>query len=110
LLDINECTLKEPHFLFKTGSEAAQLHNLVKCSANAICVNKIGSYECNCLSGYSGDGFICQDVDECDYNGELFSIGNSCLHISNSKCVNSLGSFQCLCMNGYEKLNERCEG
>ena len=29
------------------------------CSANAECLDTDGSYECQCLSGYDGDGFNC---------------------------------------------------
>lgn len=30
------------------------------CSSKAKCVNTIGSYGCQCLPGYRGDGFNCQ--------------------------------------------------
>ena len=41
-LDINECaSSKRP------------------CHEQANCVNTKGSYECNCKSGYSGDGRLC---------------------------------------------------
>ena len=29
------------------------------CSTDATCVNTIGSYNCTCNIGYSGDGFKC---------------------------------------------------
>jgi hypothetical protein len=29
------------------------------CSALAMCVNTVGSYNCTCNSGYSGNGFVC---------------------------------------------------
>ena len=41
--DINECA-KATH----------------KCSANAVCNNTKGSYNCTCNSGYYGDGWNCQ--------------------------------------------------
>ncbi len=31
---------------------------LVSCADNATCSNTIGSYECFCDEGFSGDGFI----------------------------------------------------
>jgi len=40
--DINECAL---------GT-----HN---CDIHAICTNTIGSYTCECKTGYSGNGFTC---------------------------------------------------
>lgn len=41
-LDIDEC---------RTGSV---------CNGNAQCINEPGSYRCQCLDGFSGDGFYCQ--------------------------------------------------
>jgi len=40
--DINECAT-----------------NSAGCSAEAICTNTVGSFTCNCPSGYTGDGFTC---------------------------------------------------
>ena len=28
----------------------------------------LGGYECDCHLGYDGDGFNCEDVDECAMN------------------------------------------
>ena len=42
LLDIDEC---------KNGDN--------KCDSNAKCTNNIGSYDCECKTGYSGNGFTC---------------------------------------------------
>ena len=41
LTDIDECSMGED-----------------MCLANSTCSNTIGSYECNCDSGFIGDGFI----------------------------------------------------
>ena len=40
-LDINECNVTRP------------------CNSLANCVNTIGSYQCGCQTGYSGDGISC---------------------------------------------------
>lgn len=42
LLDVDECAM---------GTDG--------CSYNAICTNNVGSYNCTCLSGFSGDGVNC---------------------------------------------------
>ena len=42
IIDIDECTL---------GTHS--------CDQNAECVNVVGSYECHCFSGYTGDGVHC---------------------------------------------------
>jgi EGF domain len=30
-----------------------------RCSADATCMNTLGSFACACLIGYAGDGFTC---------------------------------------------------
>ena len=45
--EINECS---------TGTH--------ECSENAECINSVSSYQCSCLSGYEGDGKVCQGTYE----------------------------------------------
>ena len=33
--------------------------NLRSCHEKATCVNTVGSYRCECIRGYAGDGFTC---------------------------------------------------
>ena len=37
-----------------------------QCSENAKCNNTFGSYTCTCKEGFTGNGKLCTDVDECD--------------------------------------------
>lgn len=30
------------------------------CGNNSVCLNTDGSFECSCLSGFTGDGFSCE--------------------------------------------------
>ncbi|XP_019849594.1 PREDICTED: IgGFc-binding protein-like [Amphimedon queenslandica] len=46
-----------------------------------------------CPSGYTGDGLICDDIDECDSSST-----SNCSHF----CNNTIGSYHCTCMPGYE--------
>lgn len=32
------------------------------CDDNAICINTVGSFVCNCRVGYQGDGRICEGI------------------------------------------------
>ena len=50
-----------------------------------------GSYTCACDSGYSGSGYDCFDIDEC----ETDPCGQ------NATCENLVGSFSCTCNSGY---------
>ena len=58
-IDFDECTQTE--------------HN---CHEHATCTNSEGSYRCECNTGYRGDGFECEDHNECvpGLNEESFAI------------------------------------
>ena len=58
-----------------------------------VIIDNISMFDsCACLSGWTGDGQICGDVDECGYN--------EC-HI-NAQCINHPGSFECQCLPDFE--------
>ncbi|XP_066303947.1 uncharacterized protein [Branchiostoma lanceolatum] len=66
------------------------------CHPNATCENVIGVglYNCTCDTGFAGDGFRCEDINECE---------ESSLHncSQNQTCSNTEGSFVCLCAKGF---------
>jgi len=74
LIDVDECAL---------GTDS--------CDSNATCANTYGSYTCECNTGYTGDGFVCSNVNEC--------LSNPCN--VNATCTDTLGSFTCTCNSGY---------
>jgi hypothetical protein len=37
-----------------------------QCHEHAVCLNTDGDYECECKSGFKGDGVVCSDIKECE--------------------------------------------
>lgn len=84
--DVNEC---------KQGS--------AQCAEKASCINTYGSYRCNCKAGFTGDGFTCDDIDECTSQGLA-----SCSR--NAECINTPGSYSCNCKKGFTGDGYTCFG
>ncbi|XP_035533460.1 LOW QUALITY PROTEIN: nidogen-2 [Morone saxatilis] len=65
------------------------------CDTTAQCIPLEGqAFQCQCATGYRGDGRNCYDVDECAES--LTSCG------AHAQCVNLPGSHRCQCQSGYE--------
>ncbi|XP_029942368.1 nidogen-2 [Salarias fasciatus] len=65
------------------------------CDTTAQCIPSEGqAFQCQCATGYRGDGRNCYDVDECAES--LTTCG------AHAQCVNLPGSHRCQCQNGYE--------
>ncbi|XP_006007076.2 fibrillin-2 [Latimeria chalumnae] len=64
--------------------------------ANGVCINQIGSFRCECPTGFSYNDLllVCEDIDECS-NGD-----NLCQR--NADCINSPGSYRCECSAGFK--------
>ncbi|XP_078372759.1 uncharacterized protein LOC144656412 [Oculina patagonica] len=83
-LDIDECIL-----------------NTHDCSSDADCSNDVGSFQCTCFPGFTGDGKTCQDIDECTLNTHDCS--------PDADCSNDVGSFKCTCKSEFTGDGQRCE-
>uniref|UniRef100_A0A8D3DVF5 Nidogen-2 n=1 Tax=Scophthalmus maximus TaxID=52904 RepID=A0A8D3DVF5_SCOMX len=65
------------------------------CDTTAQCIPLEGqAFQCQCATGYRGDGRNCYDVDECAESS------SSCG--AHAQCVNLPGSHRCQCQSGYE--------
>uniref|UniRef100_A0A1X7UBP4 Uncharacterized protein n=1 Tax=Amphimedon queenslandica TaxID=400682 RepID=A0A1X7UBP4_AMPQE len=78
-IDIDECTTS----------------NSPLCHSLARCINTLGSYRCQCQSGYvfNGDGYTCTDLNECtsgDHNCQ-----------ADIYCDNIVGDYKCRCAPGF---------
>ena len=77
LIDINEC--------FD--------NNLNNCTILSNCINEIGSYTCECMTGYAGDPLVkCDDIDECHERTDECD--------ENAYCINTIGTYECDCYEG----------
>ena len=76
-----------------------QFYGVNLCHINATCSDTDGNYTCACNEGFQGDGFNCEDIDECADPVRRQAIENDC-HV-NAACTNTIGSYECGCNDGY---------
>ncbi|CAH1230750.1 FBN1 [Branchiostoma lanceolatum] len=70
------------------------------CADEATCTNTIGSYTCDCDSGYGGDGNSCTDINECAEETDTCA--------DEAACTNTPGSYTCACGPGYRGDGSSC--
>jgi len=69
-----------------------------ECATHATCFNTLGSYTCSCDSGFSGDGVVCEDADDC--------LNHPCQNAAT--CIDTgTNAFSCSCVEGW--MGMHCE-
>ena len=79
VLDVDECTASFP-----------------VCHVNATCNNTIGSYNCICKQGYSGDGKTCSLV------------GGEAAKVISKVHFHRFGKMQSICKENSKPIGMRC--
>uniref|UniRef100_A0A0G4FTX7 Uncharacterized protein n=1 Tax=Chromera velia CCMP2878 TaxID=1169474 RepID=A0A0G4FTX7_9ALVE len=70
------------------------------CHANAACLDTFFSFTCACNGGFSGDGIVCTNINEC-------STGAHNCH-SNATCTDQVPYFGCACNGGFSGDGVTC--
>lgn len=71
------------------------------CAAEATCSNLEGGYQCTCADGYVGNGWICNDRDEC-------ALDSTNLCDEHAVCTNTVANYTCACESGFAGNGYTC--
>ena len=66
-----------------------------ECHFGADCIDTIGTYECSCRKGYTGDGMMCKNINECNTDNPTHNCNIE------ATCYDEIGYFACICNDGY---------
>uniref|UniRef100_A0AC35GVS2 EGF-like domain-containing protein n=1 Tax=Panagrolaimus sp. PS1159 TaxID=55785 RepID=A0AC35GVS2_9BILA len=83
------------------------------CDPNAECQNGPFGAKCKCKTGFFGNGTICYDIDECQWDDSARQQWDDSARQQlggcqmGTMCINLPGSFKCDCLPGFQRLDER---
>ncbi|XP_072043966.1 uncharacterized protein [Amphiura filiformis] len=91
----NRCGLNFEVFGCRLVNECEE--DMDTCGTNADCHDRDNGYECTCKPGFMGNGFQCEDINEC--------ASSPCLN--GGTCVHDVDGYKCSCADGY--MGNLCE-
>uniref|UniRef100_A0A4W5JGK8 Epidermal growth factor n=1 Tax=Hucho hucho TaxID=62062 RepID=A0A4W5JGK8_9TELE len=99
---LNDESMPIPPTLFieKMVSDQDDCFSL-RCDVNSQCLLDGGNPTCHCLEGFTGDGELCVDLDEC-------MLGMALCSSQSSVCVNTAGGYYCQCRPGFSGEEHHC--
>jgi len=75
--------------------------NIHMCDVNANCTDTAGSYDCECHTGFVGNGFICMDqINECNSGAHECDV--------NAICADAPVGYTCACRPGFAGDGKTC--
>ncbi|XP_019622001.1 PREDICTED: von Willebrand factor D and EGF domain-containing protein-like isoform X2 [Branchiostoma belcheri] len=94
------CTCAEGYIGINCDVSVNNKCALEPCFPGVSCVNlQDGGYQCGrCPPGFLGNGFECEDINECDL------INHGCPHL----CENLPGTYECTCPEGLSPVGDLC--
>nr|XP_019936270.1 PREDICTED: pro-epidermal growth factor [Paralichthys olivaceus] len=99
--DVTSLKRSEPMlFTDKMVSDQNGCYSL-RCDVNAQCLLQARSPTCLCLEGFTGDGQVCVDIDECKLGTHNCN--------KNAECQNTLGKYLCKCQAGFHSDGQTCQ-
>lgn len=86
-MQVNEC--ESDNACWKNPNSSLSEHS-------SSCLDTFRGHICMCPKGYIGDGYTCEDMNEC-------TLGISGC---SQKCINTVGGYKCACEDGFMKVGE----
>ena len=73
---------------------------LTECSTDATCSEDGNPHECSCNPGFSGNGLVCDNINECEDGSHNCS--------NNASCIDNEGSYSCKCKEFFGGDGRNC--